>query len=66
MWIDDGSGHERVYRNPGDKEARFIEIIFPRWRVDSENGIQDAAPVDWLFAFLFLFAYFTTRPDRAA
>jgi hypothetical protein len=29
-WIDGGSGHERVYQNRGDKEARFIEIIFPR------------------------------------
>ena len=28
VWID--GGHKRVYRNSGDKEARFIEILFPR------------------------------------
>ena len=30
VWIDGGPGRERVYQNRGDKEARFIEIIFPR------------------------------------
>ena len=28
VWID--GGHARMYQNSGDKEARFIEIIFPR------------------------------------
>lgn len=30
VWLEGGSGRERVYQNRGDKEARFIEIIFPR------------------------------------
>jgi hypothetical protein len=30
VWIDDGPGHERVYQNRSDKEARFLEFIFPR------------------------------------
>lgn len=25
-----GSGHGRVYQNSGDREARFVEILFPR------------------------------------
>ena len=29
VWIDGGSGHKRVYRNSGEKEARFVEISFP-------------------------------------
>jgi len=29
VWIDGGPGHERVFQNRGDKEARFIEIVFP-------------------------------------
>jgi len=29
VWMDGGPGHERVYQNRGDKEARFLEIIFP-------------------------------------
>jgi uncharacterized Zn-binding protein involved in type VI secretion len=32
VWIDGGSGHARVYQNRSDKDARFIEIIFPRIR----------------------------------
>lgn len=30
VWIDGGPGHERVYQNRGEKEARFVEILFPR------------------------------------
>jgi uncharacterized Zn-binding protein involved in type VI secretion len=30
VWIDVGPGRERVYQNRGDKEARLLEIIFPR------------------------------------
>ncbi len=30
VWIDAGTGHERIYQNRRDKEARFIDIIFPR------------------------------------
>jgi hypothetical protein len=27
VWMEGGSGHERVYENRGDKETRFIDII---------------------------------------
>ncbi len=30
VWLGGGPGHEGMYQNRGDKEARFIEIIFPR------------------------------------
>jgi hypothetical protein len=30
VWMDGGPGHERVVQNRGDKEARFLEITFPR------------------------------------
>jgi hypothetical protein len=29
VWMDGGPGHGRVYQNRGDKEARFIQIVFP-------------------------------------
>ena len=29
VWLDGGPGHEGMYENRGDKEARFIEILFP-------------------------------------
>lgn len=30
VWSDGGLGHEHVYQNRGDKEARFVEFIFQR------------------------------------
>jgi len=32
VWVDGASGHARVYQNRGDKDARFIEIIFTNAR----------------------------------
>jgi uncharacterized Zn-binding protein involved in type VI secretion len=29
VWLDGGPGHEGVYQNRSEKEARFIEILFP-------------------------------------
>jgi hypothetical protein len=29
VWLDGKPGHEGLYENRGDKEARFIEILFP-------------------------------------
>ena len=28
VWMDGGPGHARVYQNRGDKEVRFIQIVF--------------------------------------
>jgi len=28
FWLDAGAGHGREYKNAGDKDARFIEIVF--------------------------------------
>jgi quercetin dioxygenase-like cupin family protein len=28
VWLDGGAGHGRGFKNAGDKEARFIEIVF--------------------------------------
>jgi hypothetical protein len=30
VWIDGGVDHGSVYQHPGDTEARFLVIIFPR------------------------------------
>jgi quercetin dioxygenase-like cupin family protein len=30
IWLDDGPWHDRLYQNSGDKEVRFIAIVFPR------------------------------------
>jgi hypothetical protein len=30
VWMDGGPGHERVVQNRGEKEARILEITFPR------------------------------------
>jgi uncharacterized Zn-binding protein involved in type VI secretion len=29
VWMDAASSHASTYQNPGDKEARFIQILFP-------------------------------------
>jgi quercetin dioxygenase-like cupin family protein len=33
FWLDDGPWHNRLYQNSGDKEARFIAVVFPHgWK----------------------------------